>query len=40
MMRIRWFGHSAFQITADSSVFIDPFGEMGEGLAARGLEFR
>jgi L-ascorbate metabolism protein UlaG (beta-lactamase superfamily) len=40
MTRIRWFGQSAFQITADRSVLVDPFGEMGEGLAARGLEFR
>ena len=39
MTRIQWFGQSAFQITADKSVFIDPFGEMGERLAARGIEW-
>ena len=35
----RWFGQSAFLITADRSVLIDPFGVPGEALAARGLEF-
>jgi L-ascorbate metabolism protein UlaG (beta-lactamase superfamily) len=39
-MRIRWYGQSAFLLTAERSVFIDPFGRPGERLAARGLEFR
>ena len=39
-MRIRWYGQSAFLLTAERSVFIDPFGLPGAQLAARGLEFR
>jgi L-ascorbate metabolism protein UlaG (beta-lactamase superfamily) len=39
-MRIRWYGQSAFLLTAEQSVFIDPFGRPGEQLAARGIEFR
>ncbi len=38
-MEIRWFGQSAFLLTAEHAVFIDPFGVPGEALAARGLEF-
>jgi L-ascorbate metabolism protein UlaG (beta-lactamase superfamily) len=38
MMRIRWYGQSAFLITAEQAVFIDPFGAM-EGLAERGMQF-
>ena len=39
-MRIRWYGQSAFLISGnESSVFIDPFGDMGAWLASRGLEF-
>jgi hypothetical protein len=34
-MRIRWYGQSAFLISGDHAVFIDPFGAM-EGLAERG----
>ncbi len=37
-MRIRWHGQSAFEITGETTVFIDPFGEM-DGLASRGLTF-
>jgi L-ascorbate metabolism protein UlaG (beta-lactamase superfamily) len=37
-MRIRWYGQSAFLITGQSSVFVDPFGVM-EGLAERGMRF-
>lgn len=37
-MRIRWFGQSAFLLTGEKSVFIDPFGDMGV-MASRGLEF-
>src|SRR5690349_8700674 len=39
-MRIRWYGQSAFLLTAERSVFVDPFGRPGEQLAARGLAFR
>ena len=35
----RWFGQSAFLITAEKSVLVDPFGVPGPALAARGLEF-
>jgi L-ascorbate metabolism protein UlaG (beta-lactamase superfamily) len=35
---IRWFGQSAFLLTGEQSVFIDPFGDMSMA-AARGLEF-
>jgi L-ascorbate metabolism protein UlaG (beta-lactamase superfamily) len=39
-MRVRWYGQSAFLLTtAESSVFIDPFGAMGDALAASGLTF-
>jgi L-ascorbate metabolism protein UlaG (beta-lactamase superfamily) len=37
-MRIRWHGQSAFLLTGDKRVFIDPFGDMS-GAAARGLRF-
>jgi L-ascorbate metabolism protein UlaG (beta-lactamase superfamily) len=38
-MRVEWYGQSAFRLTgADSTVFIDPFGDVS-GLAARGLQF-
>ena len=37
-MQIRWFGQSAFQLTGEQTVFIDPFGAM-EGIAARGMRF-
>jgi L-ascorbate metabolism protein UlaG (beta-lactamase superfamily) len=39
-MRVRWFGQSAFLLTGQRSVLIDPFGPLGESAAARGLEFR
>jgi L-ascorbate metabolism protein UlaG (beta-lactamase superfamily) len=38
-MRIQWYGQSAFQLTGEQTVFIDPFDRPGEALAARGLEF-
>jgi L-ascorbate metabolism protein UlaG (beta-lactamase superfamily) len=38
-MHIRWFGQSAFLLTGEQSVFIDPFGVPGEAMAARGIEF-
>jgi L-ascorbate metabolism protein UlaG (beta-lactamase superfamily) len=37
-MQIRWYGQSAFLISAKTTVFIDPFGAM-EGLVARGMQF-
>ena len=37
-MRIRWYGQSAFLISAEQTVFVDPFGVM-EGLAERGMQF-
>jgi L-ascorbate metabolism protein UlaG (beta-lactamase superfamily) len=38
-MLIRWYGHSAFLIRGERSVFIDPFGSAVAGLAERGLRF-
>jgi L-ascorbate metabolism protein UlaG (beta-lactamase superfamily) len=38
-MRIRWYGQSAFLLTGEKRVFIDPFGDPAP-LAARGIEFR
>ena len=38
-MRVRWYGQSAFLLTADNSVFIDPFGDMRAAVAERGLTF-
>ena len=38
-MRVRWYGQSAFLLEGEQSVFIDPFGNMGEAIAARGLTF-
>jgi L-ascorbate metabolism protein UlaG (beta-lactamase superfamily) len=37
-MHIRWYGQSAFLITGERTVFIDPFGEM-EGLLREGMRF-
>jgi L-ascorbate metabolism protein UlaG (beta-lactamase superfamily) len=38
-MQVEWYGQSAFQLTtSDSTVFIDPFGDV-PALAARGLQF-
>jgi L-ascorbate metabolism protein UlaG (beta-lactamase superfamily) len=37
-MRIRWYGQSAFLISAERTVLVDPFGKM-EGLAQRGMQF-
>jgi L-ascorbate metabolism protein UlaG (beta-lactamase superfamily) len=37
-MRIRWFGQSAFLLTGERAVFIDPFGDMSAA-ASRGLQF-
>lgn len=37
-MRIRWYGQSAFLLSDDHTVLIDPFGDMSAA-AARGIEF-
>ena len=37
-MQIRWYGQSAFLISAERTVFVDPFAPM-EGLAERGMQF-
>jgi L-ascorbate metabolism protein UlaG (beta-lactamase superfamily) len=37
-MLIRWYGQSAFLISAKATVFVDPFGAM-EGAVARGMQF-
>jgi L-ascorbate metabolism protein UlaG (beta-lactamase superfamily) len=37
-MRIRWYGQSAFLVSGERNVFVDPFGAM-EGLAERGFSF-
>jgi L-ascorbate metabolism protein UlaG (beta-lactamase superfamily) len=40
MMRIRWFGQSAFLLTGEQTVAIDPFGSaMAERAAERGMVF-
>jgi L-ascorbate metabolism protein UlaG (beta-lactamase superfamily) len=39
-MQVRWFGQSAFALAgAEATVFIDPFGDVGEAMAGRGLQF-
>lgn len=37
-MHIRWYGQSAFLISGDQTVFIDPFGDVS-ALASRGIEW-
>ena len=37
-MRIHWYGQSAFLLSGDHTVLIDPFGDMSAA-AARGIEF-
>jgi L-ascorbate metabolism protein UlaG (beta-lactamase superfamily) len=37
-MHIRWYGQSAFLITGERTVFVDPFGEM-QGLLREGMRF-
>jgi L-ascorbate metabolism protein UlaG (beta-lactamase superfamily) len=37
-MQVRWYGQSAFLISGERRVFVDPFGPM-EGLAERGMQF-
>jgi len=39
-MRVEWYGQSAFHLSAgDSTVAIDPFGDMSELASARGMQF-
>jgi L-ascorbate metabolism protein UlaG (beta-lactamase superfamily) len=38
-MRVRWFGQSAFLLSGEQSVLVDPFGDMSALAVARGLEF-
>jgi L-ascorbate metabolism protein UlaG (beta-lactamase superfamily) len=38
MTRVRWYGQSAFLLSADRTVFIDPFGAM-DHVASHGLEW-
>ena len=38
-MRIRWHGQSAFQITGETTVFIDPFGDVSDQMSSRGIVF-
>jgi L-ascorbate metabolism protein UlaG (beta-lactamase superfamily) len=38
-MKLRWFGQSAYLFDGSKRVFIDPFGDASEALAARGLRF-
>jgi L-ascorbate metabolism protein UlaG (beta-lactamase superfamily) len=40
MTHIRWYGQSAFLLTAEKTVLVDPFGAVGAQLAARGIEWR
>ena len=37
-MYVRWFGQSAFSLTGEKTVFVDPFGDMSAA-AARGMQF-
>jgi L-ascorbate metabolism protein UlaG (beta-lactamase superfamily) len=39
MTKLRWFGQSAFLLDGSKRIFVDPFGEASEALAARGLRF-
>lgn len=38
-MRIRWYGQSAFLLSGEKRVFIDPFGDLGDAARERGIEF-
>src|SRR4029079_4904361 len=39
-MVVRWYGQSAFLVTGSKTVLIDPFGDVGARVAARGMTFR
>jgi L-ascorbate metabolism protein UlaG (beta-lactamase superfamily) len=38
-LRIRWYGQSAFLLSGEKNVFIDPFGDLGDAARARGMQF-
>jgi L-ascorbate metabolism protein UlaG (beta-lactamase superfamily) len=38
-MRVRWFGQAAFLLEGEQRVMIDPFGDIQEPFAARGIEW-
>jgi L-ascorbate metabolism protein UlaG (beta-lactamase superfamily) len=38
-MRIRWYGQSAFLLTAEQTVLIDPFGDLSARFGERGIEW-
>jgi L-ascorbate metabolism protein UlaG (beta-lactamase superfamily) len=38
-MHVRWFGQSAYLLDGSTKVFIDPFGDMSELAASRGMKF-
>ena len=39
-MQVEWYGQSAFRLSSGrQTVFIDPFGDMSEMAASRGLQF-
>jgi L-ascorbate metabolism protein UlaG (beta-lactamase superfamily) len=38
-VHIRWYGQSAFLLSGEKTVMIDPFGPLGEQAAARGIVF-
>jgi L-ascorbate metabolism protein UlaG (beta-lactamase superfamily) len=38
VVRARWFGQSAFMLSGEKAVFVDPFGDMSAA-ASRGLQF-
>jgi L-ascorbate metabolism protein UlaG (beta-lactamase superfamily) len=38
-MRVQWYGQSAFALTNDKSVFIDPFGDVAAAAPALGWEY-
>jgi L-ascorbate metabolism protein UlaG (beta-lactamase superfamily) len=38
-MRVRWFGQAAFLLEGEQRVMIDPFGDVGERFAGRGIEW-
>jgi len=39
-MQVEWYGQSTFRLsTGRQTVFIDPFGDMSEMAASRGLQF-
>jgi L-ascorbate metabolism protein UlaG (beta-lactamase superfamily) len=38
-MQVEWYGQSAFRLTAQQTVFIDPFGDMSAMAASRGMQF-